>query len=195
MLLFLTGDIQTGKTRWLMRQIDRLEAEGVEACGVVAPGTWIEHDGDFEKTGIDNLLLPERRTVPFARRRDLARAEGAYDPAAQSSRAGLGWAIRDEAISEVDAHFAKLAAIEKPGRRLLVVDELGSLELERGGGLASAVAMLDRGATPAFPYALAVVRAGLLETARARFANAPWGGMRDVAPDAPGERCLDAAAG
>ena len=185
MLFFLTGDIQTGKTRWLMQQIVELEAEGVEVCGVMAPGTWIDHGENtggerFEKTGIDNLLLPERRTVPFARRADLADDAGAGD--SQSARAGLGWAIDDRAIEEVNAHFARLAQIEAPGERLLVIDEFGRLELECGGGLTEAVALVDRGATPAFPHALVVVRAALLDAALERFANADWGGTRAIRP-------------
>lgn len=202
MLFILTGDIQTGKTRWLLRQVDALEAVGVQVCGVVAPGTWIDHGrgaiapaspggklGRYEKTGIDNLLLPERRIVPFARRRDLA---DDLQADSQSERAGLGWAISDGSIAEVNGHFEKLAAIGEPGRRLLVVDEIGRLELERAGGLANAVAMLDRGATPAFPHALAVVREQLLGTALSRFGNAAWHGMRAIGPTEEAARQLAA---
>lgn len=193
MLLFLTGEIQTGKTRWLMRVIETLERRGVKPCGVVAPGIWMPRDDGFEKLGIDNLLLPEHRTVPFARRRDLAQADGAYDEGSQSARADLQWAIDDGAIGEVNAHFDRLAGWNGTGKRLLVVDEFGHLELLRGEGLTSAVALIDRGASEAFPHALVVVRAQLLETARERFSDAPWGGMLAIAPDDDGEARLIAA--
>ena len=184
MLFILTGEIQTGKTRWLLRQVEDLEAHGVQACGVVAPGTWVDHGEDaperYEKTGIDNLMLPQRVIVPFARRDDLAQAAGEFDENSQAARARLRWAIDDGAIAQVNEHFADLARIDKPGNRLLVVDEFGLLELVRGEGLTNAVALIDRGATPVFPHALIVVRAGLLETARERFANAPWGGIQEI---------------
>ncbi len=191
MLFFLTGDIQIGKTRWLMRLVDKLEQRGVAPCGVIAPGIWVPKGDSFEKLGIDNLLLPERRTVPFARRRDLAQADGTYDDASQSARAALLWAIDDKAIDEVNAHLARLiqdGGVDDAGNagasgRLLVIDELGRLELLRGEGLVDALAMLDGGATPTFPHALVVVREQLIETAHARFADAPWGGMRDISPD------------
>ena len=57
MLYVLTGDIQTGKTRWLQDTIAALEASGVFPYGVIAPGEWIEHRENgtvtYEKTGID----------------------------------------------------------------------------------------------------------------------------------------------
>ena len=36
MLYVLTGDIQTGKTRWLQETIAALEASGVSPYGVIA---------------------------------------------------------------------------------------------------------------------------------------------------------------
>lgn len=186
MLFFLTGNIQIGKTRWLLRQIDALESAGVECCGVAAPGRWIKRGDGYEKTGIDNLLLPDRRIVPFAQRRDLALANGTFDENSQAAGAKLGWAIDDTAISQVNKHFEQLSQIDDPGARLLVVDEMGSLELERGEGLTKAVELVNRGSTPMFPHALIVVRAQLLETARARFAKASWNGMEPLFPTEDG---------
>ena len=48
-------------------------------------------------------------------------------------------------------------------------------------GLTSAMALLDRGATPQFPHALAVVRTWLLDRAVARFAE-PWGAAKSISP-------------
>lgn len=179
MLYFLTGNVQTGKTRWLLRHIEELEAKGTQACGVVAPGVWKKHPDTFEKLGIDNLLLPDKRLVPFARRDDLARPED-RQRASQSSQAHLHWVVYDDAITQVNEHFDKLARIESPGSRVLIVDELGQMELIYGTGLTSAVALLDRGATPAFPDAIVVVREKLLEAAKDRFADASWNGMQDL---------------
>ena len=189
MLFFLTGNIQIGKTRWLLTLINGLEQAGVTSCGVIAPGVWIPKGDSFEKLGIDNLLLPERTTIPFARRRDLAQAEGTYDRESQSAQAGLHWSIQDDAIDRVNAHLGLLEQAFSTGctggteRRLLVIDELGRLELLRAEGLTNAVALLDSGASSTFPDAIVVVRKQLLEIAMERFRDAPWGGIRCIAPD------------
>lgn len=195
MLFILTGDIQIGKTRWLKSTCRKLAADGIPCAGVVAPGVWVpsEH-GDangFEKLGIDNLLLPQGERIPFARRRDLAQAEGMFDPNSQSAQMQLGWEISDDAIAQVNAHFDRIAArTHHNGRQsLLVVDELGRLELIRNQGLASALALLDEGPSPAFPHALIVVRDVLVDLARERFAPS-WGDPALVSPTQDAEEAI-----
>lgn len=230
MLFVLTGGIQTGKTRWLGRLVEALGAEGVSCAGVMAPGVWRKRrcgtalsagelavgsraESEYEKLGIDNVLLPGGERVPFARRVDLACQAGAYDSRSQSARAGLGWAIDDAAIARVNAHFRELAAEAGPEieaaesvgmsvsgvgsadpsladarqhvASLLIVDELGRLELMRGEGLVEAMALLDRGPTRAFPHALVVVREDLLPLAHKRLAPA-WGAPEPIRPDDAG---------
>ena len=196
-LFILTGDIQIGKTRWLKNTCQKLAADGIPCAGVVAPGVWVpsEH-GDangFEKLSIDNLLLPQGERISFARRRDLAQAEGTFDPNSQSAQMQLGWEISDEAISQVNAHFDRIAAqvasevAPEPG--LLVVDELGRLELMRNQGLTSALALLDEGPNPAFPHALIVVRDVLVDLARERFAPA-WGNPALIGPTQDAEESI-----
>ena len=233
MLFVLTGGIQTGKTRWLGRLVEGLEADGVRCAGVVAPGVWRERrrgaelsagelavgsraESEYEKLGIDNVLLPGGEHVPFARRVDLACQAGAYDSRSQSARAGLGWAIDDAAIARVNDHFRELAAeaeteIEAAeagagavdpspadacphAASLLIVDELGRLELMRGEGLVEAMALLDRGPTRAFPHALVVVREDLLPLAHERLAPV-WGAPVPIHPDDAGVGRVRAALG
>lgn len=229
MLFILTGEAQIGKTRWLERQVASLTGQGVPVDGVLAPGVWRPRAAPdapgalgcppaggigipqgrpgaaeaalspFEKLGIDNLLLPQCTRVPFARRRDLAMAEGTFDPASQSAAAKLDWAISDEAIAQVNAHFEALAqrAGEAPSNGaggLLVVDELGRLELMRNAGLTEAVKLVEGGAVPRYPHALVVVRALLLQVAQERFADA-WGGACALSPDEAAAARLHAAFG
>ncbi len=239
MLFFLTGEIQTGKTRWLSGLVEELEAAGVRVAGVLAPGVWRERGaeeiaaaardahaagggegsnasgrarrsacggGRFEKLGIDNLLLPQRERIAFARRADLAIEEGTHRPGSQSARAGLAWEIDDRAVARVNAHFARLAgkradasADPEEGATgpadagadgsLLVVDELGRLELLGGEGLVEAMRLLEAGPSRRFPHALVVVRAGLLEKAHAVFGGI-WEGMADIAPDDEGREAV-----
>ena len=80
MLFILTGDVQSGKTRWLERLVAELAADGVESRGVLAPGVWrLRADGDdggprplgsgegaYEKLGIDNVLLPQGACASLA---------------------------------------------------------------------------------------------------------------------------------
>ena len=169
-------------------------------AGVVAPGQWVPRPegqpggkhgfdgaGRFEKLGIDNVLLPQGERIEFARRRDLAADGKAFAEGTQAKAAKLGWAISDTAIAQVNAHFATLAKQAANETRLaphamLVVDELGRLELLRGCGLTNALAILDAGPTPQFPHAIAVVRETLLDEARRRF-EPRWGEPIAIGPD------------
>lgn len=282
MLFILTGEVQTGKTRWLESLVADLARCGVVTQGVVAPGVWRKRTpeelsaikrgevdasslavglgsaGVYEKLGIDNRLLPSGEVISFARRRDLAKREGRYDPESQSARGQLGWEISDLAIERVNAHFDALLAQMREGKaalarggaglgvrdadanvqsdacaqtgaqasahagaqagaqtgarpngsaqaceggagacdgqRFLVVDELGRLELERGAGLTSALALLDEGPLPRCPHALVVVRAALEQAARARL-EPVWGAACAIAPDGEGHAAVMRAFG
>ena len=199
MLFLLTGDVQIGKTRWLEDLCASLQAAGTCVAGVVAPGQWVPRPegqpngnhgfdgaGRFEKLGIDNVLLPQGERIEFARRRDLAAGGKAFAEGAQAKAAKLGWAISDTAIAQVNSHFAALAKQAANETRLaphavLVVDELGRLELLRGCGLTNALAILDAGPTPQFPHAIAVVHETLLDEARRRF-KLLWGEPIAISP-------------
>lgn len=200
MLFLLTGDVQIGKTRWLEDLCASLQAAGTCVAGAVAPGQWVPRPegqpggkhgfdgaGRFEKLGIDNVLLPQGTRIEFARRRDLAAKSKAFTEGTQAKAAKLGWAISDTAIAQVNAHFAELAKQAANETRLapravLVVDELGRLELLHGCGLTNALAILDAGPTPQFPHAIAVVRETLLDEARRRF-EPRWGKATVIGPD------------
>ena len=210
MLFLLTGEVQVGKTRWLESLVGDLAARGIPCAGVLAPGQWVPSAGPsadgngFEKLGIDNVLLPAGERIPFARRHDLARADGTFNEESQAARAELAWHIDDAAIDRVNAHFDELAHTAMAGEPrfgpcapaatpgLLIVDELGRLEIWRGGGLTSAMVLLREGPTPAFPHALVVVRDYLLEDAESLLGPA-WPDHCRIAPDGVGrEAVLDA---
>lgn len=184
MLFILTGDVQTGKTRWLESLIDSLDANGIDAQGVLAPGVWRSGDdpaaidefvdaNGYEKLGIDNVLLPDGKRIPFARRRDIAEALGLLDPNAQSEQANLLWHIDERSIDIVNEHIASLPHPTASSQSLLIIDELGRLELLRNGGLVEALNLLEQGPSDTFPHALAIVRADLLHEATTRFTC--WG--------------------
>ena len=207
MLFILTGDVQIGKTRWLEGACGDLAAAGVNVAGVIAPGQWIPRPegqaggkhgldgaGRFEKLGIDNVLLPQGERIVFAHRRDLAQAGDEFAGGAQAKAAQLGWAISDDAIDQVNAHFEQLAANSQPAGGLLVIDELGRLELMRNCGLTAAMDLLDQGPTREFPNALVVVRETLFDLAKERFGPA-WGSVKAIGPDDEARANLFAACG
>ena len=224
MLFLLTGEVQIGKTRWLESLVTELADCGVSCVGVLAPGQWVPSEGEhadangFEKLGIDTVLLPSGERIPFARRGDLARADGTFDEESQAAKAELAWHIDDEAIARVNAHFDELAVrasvavptdakshsgrsaegaeSKDPSRApgLLIVDELGRLEIWRGGGLTSAMALLAQGPTTTFPHALAVVRDYLLDDAEALFAEA-WPDRCRIKPNDAAREAILAAFG
>lgn len=196
MLFILTGQVQSGKTRWLETLADKLDQAGITAYGVITPGVWADRRDNpaafphadangFEKLGIDSVLLPDRKRLAFARRADLALLEGSYDPESQSGKAKLGWHIDDEAIQRVNAHFATLCGECETGASasagLLVIDELGKLELLKGQGLTQAVRALEKGPTSRFQHALVIIRESLLDHAEGRFGK--WGEKALISPD------------
>jgi hypothetical protein len=130
---------------------------------------------------------------------------------AEADRAQLGWAIRDDSLAAVNRHFEMLCdkrdkrdkrgdfvlsdgqdtPLSMPLGGLLVVDELGRLELEHDGGFTAAVRLLEAGPSTAWPHALIVIRSALVEKAYERF-SASWGAVSIIAPDEPSfKSCLD----
>lgn len=189
MLFILTGNIQIGKSRWLERLADDLSRLDVTCYGVIAPGIWVESDTDaandqgYEKIGISNILLPDNVTIPFAQRADIARANGTYADLSQAGRIGLGWHIDDTAIARANEH---LSSIEKRAeddrrRKLLVIDELGRLELDHESGLIEAMRLLRNGPCAGMKDALVVVRETFAERAESLFAET-WKGVLRIAP-------------
>ncbi|NHM15197.1 hypothetical protein GMI69_00710 [Eggerthellaceae bacterium zg-887] len=183
MLVLVTGDRQVGKTRWLERLVEACERQGMTCKGVVCPGVWQPDEcGGLAKVGIEALLLPEHENIPFACKRGLSPEAPA--PSHQADAAKLVWRIYDEAIERINKQFDDIAAQGLGERDLLVVDEIGVLELVFGKGFASALALLDAPVCKAGPgqaggccvgaHAAVIVRPELIEDAKKRFAPA-WG--------------------
>lgn len=142
----------------------------------------------FEKVGIDTLFLPDKRRARFALRRDIAQASGLYASEDQAARAGLIWHISDGAIDAVNEHFASISAdlmsassSGADAQGILIVDELGWLELKHEAGFVEAVHLLDRGPQGEIEDAIIVVREALLDIAEERFASL-WGGCLRIGP-------------
>lgn len=190
MLFLLTGDIQIGKTRWLDQLVSELIDADVPCYGVIAPGVWVKSSGPngneqgFEKLGIDNRLLPSNKTIRFADRIDIAKDKGTYEAESEAGKAQLGWHIYDDALAEVNEYLASIPRLCHEGngyRGLLIIDELGRLELNHNCGLIEGVKLLEAGPQGCITDALLVVRETLVQKAAQRFAS-PWGGALAIAP-------------
>lgn len=149
-LLILTGGRGAGKTTLCQFLANRARAAGWDVAGVLSPAQVEEGS----KTGI--LLKDPRRgeIQPLAR---LA-LPGEVSPT------GLRWIFDPAALAWGNELLAAATPCD-----LLVVDELGPLELVRGEGWQAGIAALDSGA---FRLALAVIRPELLDAARARWMDA-----------------------
>ncbi len=206
-LFVLTGEIQTGKSRWLEAQLSHLEAAGVQVCGVLAPGVWVEvpvsseHPQGFEKLAIDWVFYPEHDRVRAAWRQDLDPESGADKytaPVVGGQR--FMWKFAQEPFDRANGLFAKLRAEQESGEgegafvpgstRLVVIDEIGRLELN-GRGLTEAVALLETGPTQKNPHVLVVCRDLLLEDFLASPMAKAWGeAVQVIAPDDAGQEAL-----
>ena len=146
-LALISGAIGIGKTTVVGRIIELARARGRTCAGLWSPAR-VENG---IKTGIETIDLHsgERRLLARVAAKGTGQRVGrwSFDPAV------LAWAN--------DVLARAIAA--RPD--LLVVDEIGPLELQRGGGLAPVLLPLAAGD---FPRTLLVVRVWMLDELRAR---------------------------
>jgi nucleoside-triphosphatase len=148
----ITGERGAGKTTFCRRMAELARLSGWDAAGILSPA----RIGGEGKTGIwaEDVRSGQRRLL-------------ASSTAGEVSGSSLcRWAFDEDALQWADRMLASSIPCD-----LLIVDEIGPLELERAAGLRSWRAVLGSGA---FRAALAVVRpecAGLF--------SKEW-------PDAPG---------
>lgn len=141
----LTGEREVGKTYICQRVVEEAERRGFSCAGVLSPALF---DGQ-EKVGISLI--------------DVASGEERSLATADDTPHGVRWGKYRFVPSSL-AWGAELLAEAIPCD-LLVVDELGPLELESGQGLVSALDVLAQGG---FSLALVVVRPALLDEMKGR---------------------------
>lgn len=190
MLFIVTGGIQTKKTRQLCTLVKTLNTRQCACYGLLTPGIWLDkrtgkrckkllpaiETGFLEKTAIEAVLLPQGQTFSFAQKGKLSKA--AFDKMKKEApKDRRGWDISEEALLRVNQHFdtlqrqtSSMQGTKKQG--VLIIDELGQLELKHGKGLLSAVTLLERGQTPLYEHAFVVVRQSLVPQALALLTGA-----------------------
>ena len=149
-IILLTGPVGVGKTTVAERVAGQVQRRGRVCGGLLAPALL---NGCGQKAGIwgVDLLGGERRVLARTDRDLGGPAMGPYS----FDAAALGWA---------------LGAIEGAigGCDLVIVDEIGKLELWQGTGLAPVLPRLAAGEAR---QALVLVREGLLAEAQQRLAD------------------------
>jgi len=152
----VTGDIGSGKTTVAGRVVERARQQGLSVAGLWCPARLVAGI----KTGIEavDLTRDERRLL--AARNDL---EGEKELLLTRPGPHTGRYTFDPEILAWANRVLAGAAAARPD--LLMVDEIGPLELERGEGLAPVLLDLADGSVP---RALLVVRERLLENLKAR---------------------------
>ncbi len=187
MLYIVTGSIQSGKTRWLQEVVRQLEESSVRCEGILAPGIWSKAEDGFRKEGILNVLLPSHKTITFALRPDESKGIAANIKCSDNSSPQSGWYIDEDAVQEVNRHFARLDEHLKSSKdnteSILIIDELGILELLRNQGITQALKLLEKGPQGHYKHALVVVRAKkeLPKIVEERFSES-WGGSEIIDP-------------
>lgn len=137
----LTGGRGAGKTQLCTRLVQGLKAAGLDVAGILSPGIFV----NGEKAGIQALDIRSGET------RLLARLAAFPQPNSPTPR----WSFDSHAMQ-----WAEAVLLSSPPCDLLVVDELGPLELIKHRGWARILPRLQAGE---FPATLLVVRPELQE--------------------------------
>ena len=145
----LSGSSGAGKTTCCAEIVTQVRAAGMSVGGLLCPG--IFENG--KKVGIDQVDIRTGQRQRLGTRGDKARVNtvGCW----QMDEGVLGWG---------NAVIARLKAED-----LIVIDELGPLELEEGNGYQEALRLLDE---KRYQLALVVVRPALLPLAQTRWPQA-----------------------
>lgn len=140
-VVVLTGDLGSGKTTACLQFAERVAGQGLDCAGVVCPARF---DGN-RKVGFDLLDLRTKERRPLA--------EADQQPA--SLRTGMY-------RFDVGTMAWGMTCLESACPcHVLIIDELGPLELERGAGWTNALDVLRAGQ---FRLAVVVVRPRLVDT-------------------------------
>jgi nucleoside-triphosphatase THEP1 len=152
MLAIITGHRGSGKTALCRRLADRARATAWDVAGILSPAVL----AGGEKVAIEALDLRsgERRLLARRRQGDSS-ASGLLTPA---------WAFDEATTAWGNSVLQRATPCD-----LLIVDELGVLEMERNLGWTAGLAAVSAGQ---YRYALVVVRPQLLDTALTRWPHA-----------------------
>lgn len=149
--IILTGTFESGKTTLLLLLLDSLRKYQLDIAGVISPPVY----KDGEKTGIDLLNL--RTGI----RQPLAVLNSGVNPGQLFTK---HWVFSTEAMEEGNHILLEATPCD-----LLIVDELGPLELERQTGWMNGISAID---SQHYCLAVCVIRESLIPAALQRWPDA-----------------------
>jgi nucleoside-triphosphatase THEP1 len=141
-IIVVTGEIGAGKTTWCRDLIAHVRNLGLRAAGLSSPGVFV----DGQKVAIDLLDLATDQ------QRRLADRLAVPDTASPTPN----WKFHAETLAWGNTVLKSIDTCD-----LLVIDELGPLELRHNQGWQHALSLLKQ---PHFRAACVIVRRSLLET-------------------------------
>ncbi len=153
LLWALTGERGAGKTTFCRALAERARAAGWDVAGLLSPGVF----ENGVKTGVLAQALRTGETHP------LARAHTAPGLASAAREEGFSLAFGNWLFDPSGFAWGNQVLATCLPCDLLIVDELGPLELVRGEGWTSALTVLRQ---PRYRVGLVVVRPELVEVAR-----------------------------
>lgn len=160
-LMILTGSSGAGKTSWCQTLAARVQAKGLFPAGLLSPAVF----RDSEKVGIDLRDLATGQQRSLARRNTIhASPEQGLLPTTSSH-----WLVNQDTLVWGNSI---LAGLDRPP--VVVIDELGPLEFERGLGFMAGLELLD---SQRHGLASVVIRPSLLAHACERW---PWARVLDL---------------
>lgn len=158
-ITLLSGPSGSGKTLLCLRAVAAARAAGLTVRGVLTPG---RYTADGTRIGIDLLDPATAHRWPLAVRREQDSGASTAAPASMVTR---HWQFALDALAHGAALLAASGACD-----LLVIDEIGPLELQHNQGWVIALDVLR---AAAYRRALVVIRPGLVETLLIRLAPLP----------------------
>ncbi len=154
-LVLVTGPRGAGKTRWCTELVDSASRQGIHVGGVLSPAVFQEG----VKVGIDLLDLHSRVRRRLAMRK--------------SQQIGLH-ITENWHLDELTLSWANSRLLYSWHSRLLVLDELGLLELQRGIGLTNGLKLV---ASRRYQLAVVTMRPELLDLSLELW---PWAEVFDL---------------
>jgi nucleoside-triphosphatase len=155
-LLILTGNKGAGKTAWCLELIDEAFQRRFRVSGLVSPAVM----NGRQKVGIDLMDVHNGE----GRRLAVLRADGSQKNTKERGLSTMDWIFDPSVIAWGNQILERLDFSE-----LLVLDELGPLELVEGKGLTAGLKCID---DRRYQIACVVIRPALLANAVERW---PWG--------------------
>ena len=146
-VIIITGQKNTGKTKLCLRLIEMLHQQNRQVSGLISPGFYQAG----QKTGI---LVQD---IASGDQKQLAIYDPGWDPQVPKRL----WRFDMQVVEWGNQRLKTAVNID-----VLLIDELGYLELEENRGWTACLDLLD---SKNYHYAVVVVRPDLLETARLRW--------------------------